>query len=181
MMTRVVVWLKEWLADGARATEYMTSWIDDRAIIELFHRKSRVIPVPGRGWDNFCGEKGDYRIQYTLIPGLSRHKSLARSANACTYEGFASRTNTLKREFSISRFAKALPAVPPGLCTSFLFSFKLRFGNLPPMTTKLKGKCFWTSSSVRTASPGQGLRNASVTRNTKGSMLNVIRSLTFYG
>jgi len=31
----------------------MTSWIDDRAIIEFFHRNSRIIPVPGRGWDNF--------------------------------------------------------------------------------------------------------------------------------
>jgi len=36
----------------------MISWIDDQAIIELFHMKSRVIPVPGHGWDNSGSEKG---------------------------------------------------------------------------------------------------------------------------
>ena len=150
-MTRVVVWIKEWLTDGARTTKYMTSWIGDRAIIELFHRKSRVIPVPGRGWDNSGGKKGDYRIHY--IPGLSRHKSLARLATACTYKGPASRTNISKRGFSVSRFARALPAVPPGLCTLFLFSFKLRLRNLPPMITKSKGECFWTSSKCSYSVP----------------------------
>jgi len=104
----------------------MISWIDDQAIIELFHRKSRVIPVPGRGWDNSGSEKGDYRIQHTLAE-LSRYKSSARLVNACTYKGPASGTNTLKREFSVSRFVKALPVVPAGLCMLLLFLFKLRF------------------------------------------------------
>jgi len=117
----------------------MISWIDDRAIIELFHRKSRVIPVPGRGWDNSGGKKGDYRIQHTLAE-LSRYKSSARLVNACT--GPASRTNTLKRGFSASRFARASLAVPAGLCMLLLFLFKLRFENLPSMIKKSKGESF---------------------------------------
>jgi len=56
----------------------VTSWIDDRAIVELFHRKSRVVPVPSCEWGSSAGEEGDHRIQYTLIPALLRHQSLVR-------------------------------------------------------------------------------------------------------
>jgi len=53
----------------------VTSWIDDRAIVELSHRKSCVVPVPSREWGNSAGEEGDHGIQYALIPALSDIKA----------------------------------------------------------------------------------------------------------
>jgi len=164
---------------------FIESFLDARAI--LSPPREPTLPNPqlddpeSQDYADFGGEKGNYRIQHTLIPGLSRHKSSARLVNAYTYEGPASRTNTLKRGFSVSRFARALPAVPPGLCTLLLFAFRFRFENLPPMITKSKGGCFGTSSKRSYSVPWTRLTNASV---AKGSMLNVIGetySLTFYG